>query len=112
MKENNYKAKFGSRLKLLRKEHGLTQEELSEVMEISSQHLSYVEAGRRGPSFEFIIVASKALEIEPSELFYFDNKNIKTTKKPAINRINALLKGMSSDELSKLLKIINIIWQK
>lgn len=111
MKKINYKVKFGIKLKSLRKEHGLTQEELSEVMEISSQHLSYVESGRRGPSFEFIISASKALEIEPSELFYFEDKTPKAAKNPSINRINALLKTMKSNDLKKLQKIISIIWQ-
>ena len=74
MKKINYKANFGAKLKLQRKEHGLTQEELSEVMQISAQHLSYVESGRRWPSFEFIIAASEALEIEPGELFFFDTE--------------------------------------
>lgn len=111
MKKINYKAKFGSRLKLLRKKHGLTQEEMSELMELSAQHLSYVESGRRGPSFEFIISASEALEIDPSELLFFDDKSPKKTKSPIINKINASIKSMSGTELKKLQKVISIIWQ-
>ncbi len=110
MNKINYKAKFGGRLKSLRKEHGLTQEELSEVMGITAQHLSYIESRKRGPSFEFIIQASEALGVDPSELLFFDLKESKKLKNPIIKKINIFLKDLPNPELKKLEQLISIIW--
>ena len=43
--ENNYKVYLGQRLKLLRKDHNLTQENLAEKLGISVKHYSEVERG-------------------------------------------------------------------
>ncbi len=110
MKKINYKSEFGRRVRHLRKEVGLTQEELSELMAITSQHLSYVESGRRGPSFEFIISVSQALDISPSELFLFESKSSKQTNERLIKQIDLLLKNLDIKELKKLLKLIRLLW--
>jgi len=44
--------KFSKRLKKLRKEHGLTQEELADILKITRSRLSMYEQGKREPSFE------------------------------------------------------------
>lgn len=46
---------FGKRLSLLRKSHGLTQEQLAEKLNISWDHLSKIERGKRTPSLDVII---------------------------------------------------------
>ena len=62
---------FGKRLQLLRRQAGLTQEQLAEQVEISVDFLSLVERGVNAPSFDNLEKISKALDIEVRELFDF-----------------------------------------
>jgi len=42
--------KVGNRIRKLRKETGLTQEDLADKVNVTPQHLCYIENGRRRPS--------------------------------------------------------------
>jgi len=64
--------KFGKRLQTLRRQAGLTQEQLAEATNISVDFLSLVERGINAPSFENLEKLSKALGIQVRELFDFD----------------------------------------
>lgn len=54
---------FGDRLQLLRKERGITQEQLAEAINKSVEHTSYIERAVRAPSFETILDFAKALKV-------------------------------------------------
>ncbi len=60
---------FRQNLKYYRTEQGLTQEELSEISEISSDYLSEIERGKRTPSFKRLELIAQALKIEVYQLF-------------------------------------------
>jgi transcriptional regulator with XRE-family HTH domain len=66
--------KFGKRLQTLRRQAGLTQEQLAEATNISVDFLSLVERGVNAPSFENLEKLSKALGISVRELFDFGEK--------------------------------------
>ena len=59
---------FGNRLAKLRKEKGLTQEELAEKVGVSRQTLGKWESGEVSPETENIVALAKALEISTDEL--------------------------------------------
>ena len=63
---------FGNRIRSLRTQLNLTQDQLAERMEMSAQYLSNIERGRENPTFETLVKLAKALEIEPWEMFVFD----------------------------------------
>lgn len=46
---------FAARLSALRKARGMTQEEMSEALNISLEHLSKMERGKRKPSIDLIV---------------------------------------------------------
>lgn len=46
---------FATRLQTLRKALGMTQEELAEALNVSLEHLSKMERGKRKPSIELIV---------------------------------------------------------
>lgn len=46
---------FGRRLKALRKERGMTQEELAAALSITPNHLGKIELGKRGISFDVLL---------------------------------------------------------
>jgi transcriptional regulator with XRE-family HTH domain len=64
--------KFGQRVRWLRGEHGLTQEQLAERAGISVDFLSLIERGRSSPSFENLAELADALETSVAELFNFE----------------------------------------
>ncbi len=62
---------LGLRLKHLRTQRRLTQEELAERIGISSKYLSSIERGKENPGLSTIARIAEALQIEPREMFDF-----------------------------------------
>lgn len=56
-------AEFGYRVKLLRKERGMTQEQLATRLNISTDHLGKIELGKRGISLDLLLDISEVLDI-------------------------------------------------
>ena len=74
----DFRKNFGKNLKELRAFSGLTQEQLSEKLEVSPTTLSYWENGHNCVTFETIPKLADALNIPIYRLFIFDNaKNVK-----------------------------------
>ena len=46
---------FAARLNALRKARGMTQEEMAEALNISLEHLSKMERGKRNPSIDLLV---------------------------------------------------------
>lgn len=60
---------FGNAVRHLRKNKGMSQEELADMCELHRTYLSDVELGKRNISLESIEKIACALEITVSELF-------------------------------------------
>jgi len=54
---------FNNRLREIRMKNGLTQEKLSEIVEIGIRNYQYYEQGKHVPSFEILIKLADALDI-------------------------------------------------
>lgn len=87
----NLRKKFGKKIKKLRLDNGLTQENLAYKAGISVDFLSLIERGKNSPSFENLEKISKALGVPVWQLFTEENKNFQgrgiynsTTKQPII----------------------------
>jgi transcriptional regulator with XRE-family HTH domain len=70
------RAKFGIRLRGIRRERELTQEQFAELMGISVDFLSLIERGINSPSFEVLEKMEAALKMPVRELFDFRKKPI------------------------------------
>ncbi len=64
---------LGRRIKELRKNAGLTQEQLAEMINIETTSLSGIESGRHFPSLPTIEKISKNLNVEMKTLFDFNH---------------------------------------
>jgi transcriptional regulator with XRE-family HTH domain len=62
------KKKFGEKVKFLRKEKNLSQEELAHLATIDRTYISDIEKGERNVSLVIIEKIAKSLEIETYEL--------------------------------------------
>jgi transcriptional regulator with XRE-family HTH domain len=59
---------FGQVLQQLRKERGLSQEELGFESGYHRTYISLLERGKKSPSLQTIFQLAKALKVEPSEI--------------------------------------------
>ncbi len=66
--------KFGKRLRYLRRDRDLTQEQLAELIDLSVNAISLLERGRTSPSFETLVKLAKALNVDVGELLKFDER--------------------------------------
>lgn len=69
---NEYQVLFGKRLRALRKQRELTQEQLAAEAGLDRTYLASIERGERNVSLQNIMKLTNALEIFAGELFKFD----------------------------------------
>ena len=62
---------IGARIKVLRKQAGLTQEKLAEKVGLDSRHLSRLEVGQHFPSLDSLERIADALNMPLAEFFQF-----------------------------------------
>lgn len=63
--------KFGARLREIRVERRMTQEQFAESLDISVDFLSLIERGINAPSFETLDKMAKRLRVAIADLFRF-----------------------------------------
>ena len=61
--------RFGARLRMLRKERGLSQEKLAELSGLDRTYISGIERGIRNVALRNIEALAQALDLSISELF-------------------------------------------
>lgn len=66
----NSKELFGDNLKYFRKQHKITQEELSEKLNITPQHLSRIENGKSFITAELLDALCKIFNLTPASFFF------------------------------------------
>lgn len=59
---------IGRRIKKYRRERELSQEILSELIDVSTSYISYIENARKNPSLETIVNIAQVLEITTDQL--------------------------------------------
>lgn len=85
-------------IKKCRKTKGLTQEQLAEKAQTSTNYLGSIETGKKYPSPQMIDKLAKALDINPLELFKKESPNIQSIKRSLEEKIQEVL----NDVLKKL----------
>lgn len=63
--------KFGLNVVYYRKRKRLTQLQLAELVDIDRSHISAIELGNVGVSFDVVFKLCEVLEVTPKELFDF-----------------------------------------
>ena len=66
-----YYEQFGLNVVYYRKKKRLTQMKLAELVEIDRSHISAIELGNVGVSFDVVFKLCEVLEITPKQLFDF-----------------------------------------
>lgn len=101
----------GDRIRILRSEKGLSQEELADKAGIDPSHLGRLERGERNPSLISLDKIIKALGVTFEDLFkYIQPSNMETdstTMSLIINKLNTL----SLDDQKLILNLIDTMFQ-
>ena len=66
--------RFRTRIKEFRAKHGLTQEDLADMVKIRRETIIYLEKGKYNPSLKLAHDVAIALKTTIDELFIFDDK--------------------------------------
>ncbi len=65
----DFRTQLGKRVQELRKQKGLTQEDLASKTNLERVYVGYIEQGIRSASLESLFAVATALNVEVSELF-------------------------------------------
>jgi transcriptional regulator with XRE-family HTH domain len=67
----NSKRAIGKRIKIVRQQKGLTQDEFAEQVGLSSKYISGIERGVENPTMDTLLRLAKVLGVQPYDLFLF-----------------------------------------
>jgi len=96
------KKMLGARIKELRKERRLSQDQLSEKIDIDPKHLSRIEVGNSFPSLDTLENIAKSLAVDMKDLFEFEHE---VRGKELKDKIKKLLDEADESRLRLILKV-------
>lgn len=102
----NLKKIIGARIQNLRKHKKLTQDQLSEKVNISSKYLSSIERGKENPTLNTFISIAEELSVDIEEFFAdIQIEDPKITKE----MILSLLDEADENQLKTIYQILSVI---
>lgn len=105
---NSIAVKLGQRIRQLRTDHRMSQEELAFKSGISPAHLGQIERAAKKPTVDTIGKIAAALNVPAAALFSDEMISAQHTN-GTMDKINAHLIVMSEEEQKDILRIIRII---
>ena len=103
---------LGKRVKSIRTQLGLSQEELAFRCGMHASHIGFLERGQRNPSLDTLERISLGLGVSLSELFDFENEPQVQTQDETINKIISYASTLTPIEKKHLLLITKAFAKK
>lgn len=94
---------IGKRIRSKRKELGMSQEKLSEMVEISVTHMSHIETGNTKLSLPVLVKVANALKVGADELLC---DTLVSSKQIYNNEIANLLEGCDNTQIRVITDVI------
>lgn len=85
-----------------RKKLRMTQAALAEITSVTEQTIRKIEHGEGNPQLDVLFALIKALQIDPTEVFYPSD----TAETPARKHLEILISDCSDDQLAALIPIV------
>ena len=98
---------FGRGLAALRKKRGLTQAELADRIDVSTQFLTAIETGKKAPSFDSIDRIAKVLRTDAGEIFSAGRKEASTP--PTSNAVLRATESLPSGHEEALVEVLQVV---
>jgi transcriptional regulator with XRE-family HTH domain len=96
---------LGLRIKEIRQNRKISQDKLSEKLDIDPKYLSRIEVGKATPSLDLLVKTACLLNVEVKELFEFTHLEKAGEK----NQIETILKGLSEEQRKLSIKLIKAV---
>ena len=105
---------FGDRLRKLRKNTNLTQEELGKMLGVAKNTISYWESGDSQPSVETIIEIADIFKVSTDYLFGIENLSKEEKLIKALTEVGVVVntKDITLEDLTNALKVIEMMKNK
>jgi len=104
---------LGDRIRLLRKQGGLTINQLAEMAGMDSGFLNYIEHGKKSPSLDTLARIANALNVSPADLFAKQGFKAEDVFEHQVsNQIRAILNGKTQEEKEKFLAVLKSLKDK
>lgn len=111
MFKNNYNVKeFGERIRKIRKERGMTQEELASKLMITSESVSNIENGKTNCMPEHIVHICEIFDVS-SDYFYFGTE-IQTQINSGAEELLSMLNDCSKEDLGRITQMVKLFLRK
>ena len=99
-----YRMHIGNKIKLIRLEKHITQDELAYKLDRSTKHMSDIENGKANITFDDLVKISNILDVNIKSLIDNDNKDV--------NNIIDNLYNLKHEDLMLAMKIVEFITNK
>ncbi len=99
---------FGRRLKELRKQRKLTQEQLAELVDLDPKQICRIENGGCFTTFDTLEKIAKIFNVKISDLFCCDHKK---PKDALIKEMNEIFESTSDENIELIYKIVMAVVQ-
>ncbi len=97
---------IGRRIKRYRTDKGMSQDELGQIVFVNNEHISRIEAGKKYPSLDLIVMIANALDVSADDLL---TDNLKHSSSPVSTEIHDLLLDCNQDEKAILTKTVRFL---
>ena len=77
---------FGRNVRRVRQQQGLTQEQLSELADVSTRHISFVETGKRQPTLSVLVALCDGLGVTLTAFSVELEKQLMTARERSDNK--------------------------
>ena len=98
-----YEKQIGQRIQTVRKQRGLTQEQLAEQLDISTTHMSATERGVSGITVEKLVQIMNCLDCTADDLFC---DVIKTGYRNKASRLSDLIAELPAKEQKRIFDVV------
>ena len=98
---------FGSKIQMLRKSQGISQENLAAILKINRNNLSRIETGKSEPTLSIIKNIVNYFNIDVVSLMDLEKSSIDTKEK--IKKIGEECNYLLDNDLDFLLRIISVM---
>lgn len=97
---------IGARIKSIRESKKLTQEKLSEKVDINPVYLSNIERGMANPTLDLFLRLTKGLDVEMWELFDFGHE---VSQAELRKTLSSLTKELDEERLKSVVKVVRAL---
>lgn len=91
---------IGSRIKNARERRQMTQGELVEIVDVSTNHISVIERGVKPPKLDTFVSITNALEVSPDTLL---QDVVKHSTKGVLNEFTAVVMKLSEKKRDRII---------